>query len=123
MMPETPATAPGNIPDLRRCTGKDMPGKIENTRDATYTANLEVLANVTVRIVSEEEKLNVEMQKNGRFLRNQVRCKPTGSCSKEDAPRKCQAKPGNRKSGKDARDDENTSEEGCRKITSQNEMH
>ena len=67
--PGTPAIAPGNRPDLRRCTGNDIQGNLEHTRDATYTANLEVLANVTVRIVSEEEKLNVEMQENGRFLR------------------------------------------------------
>ena len=53
MMPETPATAPGNRPDLSRCTENDMPGIIENTRDATCTANIEVLENVTVTIVSE----------------------------------------------------------------------
>ena len=40
MIPETPATAPGNQPDMRRCTGNDMPGKLVNTRDATYNANV-----------------------------------------------------------------------------------
>ena len=93
MMPETTAPAPGNRPDLRICTGNDMPGKIENTRDATYTANLEVLENLTVRIhseqiVSEEEKLNVETQENIGFLRRpsemQVNRKLfQGRCAKE----------------------------------------
>ena len=42
MMPETPAPAPGTRQELRRCTGNDMPGNVENTSDVTYSANLEV---------------------------------------------------------------------------------
>ena len=72
MMPETPAIAPGNQPDMRRCTGNDMPGKLVNTRDATYKAS--VLENVTVEniseeIVSEEDKLNFKTQETTKFLR------------------------------------------------------
>ena len=68
-MPETPAITLGSRPDIERCTGHNIQGNLTNTRDATNTAHTEILKNVTVRIVSEENKLDVDTQESRRHLR------------------------------------------------------
>jgi hypothetical protein len=79
VMPETPAK--GNKPDLRRCTGNDMPGKVENTSQLRSFRKYD-------SYVSEEEKLNFEMHEKIRFLRqpSEMQANMTlfqGRCAKE----------------------------------------